>query len=282
MNEGERESIRTLSPFSQVILDITGGSRFGGNSIVNNPVLSDTSEVNGGDASDSLQFAQPLSFSIGESSGKEISFIEADLDNTAADIDVYQFSTTVETTLTAHVFTARLPGFDNFDSVLELVDSTGTVLDVADDIGWSGDQFVDLTDPADDDTGSFLVNFTVDPGDYFLRVSTATTDIDATASVGEEYWLVTSLDREILPELGDFDADGDIDGADFLQWQRDGGTAQELIDWQNGYGTTGGGTFIVAVPEPDAIVLLGLSSLGVFMVSPRQKGPRRNRLLPTR
>jgi len=39
------------------------------------------------------------------------------------------------------------------------------------------------------------VNLTVDPGDYFLRVSTATTDIDAEANIGDGYWLVTSLDR---------------------------------------------------------------------------------------
>jgi len=46
------------------------------------------------------------------------------------------------------------------------------------------------------------VNLTVGPGDYYLRVSTATTDIDAAANVGDGYWLVTALDREIaaVPE----------------------------------------------------------------------------------
>lgn len=201
VSEAERESIQTLSPFSRVILDIAGGSQtFGGAAVVDNPVLSDNSEVNGGDAGDSLALAQPLSFSIGQSSGKEISFIEADLDNTSTDIDVYRFSTTVETTLTAHVFTSRLPGLDNFDSVLELVDAAGRVISVSDDIGWSNDQFGDITIPADDDTGSFLVNLAIDPGDYYLRVSTATTDIDAAAAVGDGYWLVTSLDRQFVPE----------------------------------------------------------------------------------
>lgn len=257
LNESERESIRTLSPFSRVILDIAGGSQtHGGAAVVNNPVLSDNSELSGGDASDSLQFAQQLNFSIGESSGKEISFIEADLDNTETDVDVYQFSTTVETTLSAHVFTSRLPGFDNFDSVLELVDSSGTVVGMADDIGWSGDEFVDTTNPADDDTGSFLVNFTVDPGDYYLRVSTATTDIDAAANVGDPYWLVTSLDRELAPEPGDFDADDDVDGADFLQWQRDSGSAQQLTAWQANYGSeTSALANSHAVPEPTALAL---------------------------
>ncbi len=133
----------------------------------------------------------------------EISFVEADLD-AVSDVDVYGFSTTVETSVTAHVFTARTPGIDNFDSVLELVDSNGVVVGVSDDIGWTANQFGDIVDPADDDTGSFLVNLSVGPGDYFLRVSTATTDIDAAANVGDGYWLVTSLDRApaAVPEPG--------------------------------------------------------------------------------
>jgi hypothetical protein len=166
---------------------------------VNRPKLkqvqSDTSELNGGDAGDSLPFAQQLVFSVGESSGKEISFIEADLDNSIADVDVYEFSTTVEAMLSAHVFTSRTPGFDNFDSVLELVDASGSVIGVSDDIGWRGDEFGDIANSVDDDTGSFLVNLAIDPGNYYLRVSTATDDIDAAANVGDGYWLVTSLDR---------------------------------------------------------------------------------------
>ncbi|QDS97571.1 zinc metalloprotease [Adhaeretor mobilis] len=266
VSEAERESIRTLSPFSRVILDIAGGSQtHGGAAVVNNPVLSDTSELNGGDAGDSLPQAQQLSFSIGESSGKEISFIEADLDNSPTDIDVYRFTTSVEATLTAHVFTSRLPGLDNFDSVLELVDVTGTVLGVSDDIGWSNDKFGDIPNPADDDTGSFLVNLTVDPGSYYLRVSTATTDIDAAASVGDEYWLITSLDRQFV-NPGDFDVDGDVDGADFLKWQRDVGNAQELTDWQSNYGGSdmNGLASSHAVPEPNATTL---ALLALMLVS---------------
>lgn len=199
LSEAEREGFRSLSPFSRVILDIAGGSStYGGTALVDNPVFSDRSEVNGGDAGDTLSAAQQLLFSIGESSGQEISFVEGDLDNTTSDIDVYGFSTTVQTTLTAHVFTSRTPGFDNFDSVLELVDASGVVVGVSDDIGWRGDEFGDLLDPSDESTGSFLVNLTVGPGDYYLRISTATTDIDAEANVGDGYWLITSLDRETV------------------------------------------------------------------------------------
>jgi len=155
-NEAKRESFRSLSPFWEVILDIAGGSQtYAGTALVSNPVFSNNTEANGGDAGDTLTTAQQLLFSIWESSGKEISFIEADLVNTESDVDVYGFSTAVETTLTAHVFTSRTPGVDNFDSVLELVDASGAVVGVSDNIGWRGGEFGDIANSVDDDTGSF-------------------------------------------------------------------------------------------------------------------------------
>jgi hypothetical protein len=45
---------------------------------------------------------------------------------------------------------------------------------------------------------------------------------------------------------GDFDGDGDVDGADFLLWQRGGSPngigSGDLADWENNYGNTGGGS----------------------------------------
>lgn len=59
-------------------------------------------------------------------------------------------------------------------------------------------------------------------------------------------------------EPGDFDGDGDVDGRDFLIWQR-GETDSplspaELLDWQEHYGT---GTLVATsiVPEPGSLVL---------------------------
>ena len=63
----------------------------------------------------------------------------------------------------------------------------------------------------------------------------------------------------LVPEDGDFDNDGDVDGSDFLKWQRDGGTAVELSNWINTYGQTGllsGLSASQAVPEPTALCLL--------------------------
>ena len=53
---------------------------------------------------------------------------------------------------------------------------------------------------------------------------------------------------------GDFDFDSDVDGADFLLWQRNGGSVNDLSDWQAGFGT---GTLSAAqsVPEPSSLLL---------------------------
>lgn len=273
VTESQRESLRGLSPFSEVILDIAGGSTtHGGVPLVDNPVMSDNSELNGGDAGNTLASAQQLNFSLGESSGKAIGFIEADLDNSITDVDVYQFSTATEATLSVHVFTARLPGFDNFDSVLELVDDSGSVIVVNDDIGWSGNQFVDPTNPSDDDSGSFFVNVTVAPGDYYLRVSPATSDIDAAAGIDDPYWLVAALDRDLV--AGDFDLDGDVDLDDYTVWSNaygstllaSDGNSDGIVDaadytiWRDNY-TAFSTAFAASVPEPSTAMLFVFSTI---------------------
>lgn len=64
---------------------------------------------------------------------------------------------------------------------------------------------------------------------------------------------------------GDFDSDGDVDGADFLAWQRGNSptplSASDLADWQTGYG--GGSLTVanVAVPEPKSVCLLATVSV---------------------
>ncbi len=55
-------------------------------------------------------------------------------------------------------------------------------------------------------------------------------------------WNINYTTHSVLLEVisalaisGDFDGDGDVDGADFLSWQREDGTGDGLIDWENGY-----------------------------------------------
>ncbi|WP_145059555.1 hypothetical protein [Adhaeretor mobilis] len=92
-------------------------------------------------------------------------------------------------------------------------------------------------------------------------------------------------DGSVVPGLveyvtsGDFDADLDIDGVDFLAWQRGFGTmfdASDLEDWQDHYGA--GGTspsLAVAVPEPASIVLVIFSLLAGQGFFRRQSRPAR-------
>ena len=61
-------------------------------------------------------------------------------------------------------------------------------------------------------------------------------------------------------QVGDFDGDLDVDGADFLKWQQDGLSAADLTDWQTHYGTAAPLTAVDVVPEPSSIALLVLSS----------------------
>ncbi len=64
---------------------------------------------------------------------------------------------------------------------------------------------------------------------------------------------------------GDFDADDDVDGRDFLVWQRGGSptalSATDLTAWQTNYGAPL--VAIQAVPEPSSVclALLGLAAV---------------------
>jgi hypothetical protein len=56
---------------------------------------------------------------------------------------------------------------------------------------------------------------------------------------------------------GDFDNDGDVDGADFLEWQRTDGTPGGLADWQASYpNPLAAASAVSAVPEPSTGLLM--------------------------
>ena len=58
---------------------------------------------------------------------------------------------------------------------------------------------------------------------------------------------------------GDFDVDGDVDGDDFLEWQRGTATPADLALWQGNYGAPSGTATNSAVPEPASVLLLGIA-----------------------
>ena len=73
-------------------------------------------------------------------------------------------------------------------------------------------------------------------------------------------------------QAGDFDGDGDVDGTDFLLWQRTDGSSTGLSDWENSYGTPGGSLSAVAtVPEPNTLLLCTLSLLRLATIRNRRQ-----------
>lgn len=75
---------------------------------------------------------------------------------------------------------------------------------------------------------------------------------------------------------GDYDFDGDVDGRDFLEWQR-GKTLnplsqQDLQTWKDNYGLGTGGPLTANVPEPTTLGLLAAGSLGINLL--RRRGRR--------
>jgi len=81
------------------------------------------------------------------------------------------------------------------------------------------------------------------------------------------------LDINSLLLAGDFDADGDVDGRDFLVWQRGAGTlyqADDLADWQENYGMSLAPLAeLQTVPEPSSTVIASLLVFG--MLVPRRR-----------
>ena len=60
---------------------------------------------------------------------------------------------------------------------------------------------------------------------------------------------------------GDFDLDGDVDGTDFLRWQRGQSpsplSASDLSTWNSTYGSSASLSGVSAVPEPSTILVAG-------------------------
>ncbi len=87
--------------------------------------------------------------------------------------------------------------------------------------------------------------------------------LNTTGGWPENSWLtrLTNFSSLTPPTLlADFDGDNDVDGADFLVWQREFGAtldATDLVNWENEFGMTAPAVASVAgVPEPTTFGLL--------------------------
>ena len=147
------------------------------------------------------------------------------------------------------------------------IDGTGAgqfdQLDVAGNFLLSGD--LDLTIGA----------YTPTPGDEILiglvdgtlaGQFTGLGEDDIAATIGNvdlriSYTAGDGNDISLLAVLqGDFDRDNDVDGFDFLFWQRDPNVGL-LSDWESNYGITANVAVAATVPEPSSILLAATTSL---------------------
>lgn len=85
-------------------------------------------------------------------------------------------------------------------------------------------------------------------GTYTLEVET----FENTIPFALAWWAGPDERPAIQP--GDFDEDGDVDGRDFLEWQRNPSVGN-LSDWQTNYGF-GTLSAVTAVPEPSCLILM--------------------------
>jgi hypothetical protein len=92
-----------------------------------------------------------------------------------------------------------------------------------------------------------------------------------TGTLGSDNYKLTS--KLTSGPDGDFDGDGDVDGADFLRWQRGGSpnplSAGDLATWKANFGasaTVAASAAVGAVPEPSALfsAMVALCGLGVW------------------
>ncbi|RIK85061.1 MAG: hypothetical protein DCC67_04505 [Planctomycetota bacterium] len=92
-------------------------------------------------------------------------------------------------------------------------------------------------------------------GDYFSVTGTAGS---------ADYKLTSLLTAGVA---GDYDGDGDVDGNDFLDWQRGGSpnplSAGDLATWKSAFGSGAGTAAVGAVPEPASLLaaLVGAACL---------------------
>lgn len=99
--------------------------------------------------------------------------------------------------------------------------------------------------------------------------------IDAGRIIGNGVQDALQITVEGGTTAGDFDEDGDVDGQDFLLWQRDTSIGDLAADWEANYGASGGGgdeiTIVTAVapavsniqgvPEPATLSLVIIGSI---------------------
>lgn len=145
-----------------------------------------------------------------------------------------------------------------------LAQRTGVIFDSGDPGGLTEDVWHTITLEATAPAGAVNANI------QLAHVSNFVPPVGVLA--GAIFWDNVQLNvLSVDSTPGDFDGDGDVDGDDFLEWQRTDGTPGGLADWQANYGTGTLASAVSAVPEPSSalLVLASLMALGASRLKSR-------------
>ena len=103
--------------------------------------------------------------------------------------------------------------------------------------------------------------------DYVTFISVESPFVDPSST---NYIIDRITYSAVNPLAGDFDADGDVDGHDFLKWQRGESpnplSETDLVNWQASYGNPNPLVAAsLAVPEPTAGILMLTAAIGMLL-----------------
>src|SRR5262249_10008927 len=135
LSETERETARTLAPWSKAKLDLTGGAvgKIGGDhqKMVATPIpLDTTEEAMGVDAGDTIPTAKTMPMAMGSKSGMILGFVAGTPDGASPplammDADMWKIGIPSAGRLSAEVFSTERFGSGGYNTKLELFDSGG-------------------------------------------------------------------------------------------------------------------------------------------------------------
>ena len=113
-----------------------------------------------------------------------------------------------------------------------------------------------------------------------MRIGLSTAELQNTLTFGDSsdkpgnataHWYAVGAFGPGL--AGDFDQDGDVDGQDFLTWQRGYGSefdANDLTDWKRNFGAQSSSLFVAEVPEPQTYRAMHLG-MAILLYAFREK-----------
>jgi hypothetical protein len=168
-----------------------------------------------------------------------------------ADVDYFTFTgLTSGSSFVAEVTDAT----SGFDSILGWFDASGNLIE---------------TDDNDGVENLSLINGVVPANGQLTFAISGYDDVNFVGDHAEDAAYSLEVNLFSVTQPGDFDQDGDVDGRDFLRWQRkqspNNGSFGDLQAWQTNYGFQGSLVAARVVPEPGSVLMLaaiaGVASL---------------------